>query len=78
MASIELIPPPEPKPGKQLFDEILRIAATRKEPTPDEWCTMGICPECIHDMYTVKDGQACPECGFWTELSYLSPAERDS
>lgn len=81
---LELVPPPEPKPGKSdftgkmLFDRILSDAATRPEPTPDECCAMGFCPECIHDMLTVKDGQVCPKCGFFTELSYLPPAERES
>ena len=74
---LQLIPPPEPKPGKELFDKVLQDAATRPEPTPDEWCAMGICPKCIHDMVTlVGGGQVCPECGFGTELQYIAPAER--
>jgi hypothetical protein len=78
--SITPIPPPEPKPttGKTVFDKLLQDAASRPKQTPDQWCAMGICPECIHDLVTCKDGQFCPECGFFTELSYLSPAERES
>lgn len=65
---MKLTPPPEHKPGKELFDKILQIAATRKEPTPDEWCAMGICPECMHNLATCADGHVCPECGFFTKL----------
>ena len=77
---IELIPTPEPKPttGKTIFDKVLQDAAQSPVHTSDEWCAMGVCPECIHDMVTCSDGQFCPECGFFTELSYLPPVERDS
>jgi hypothetical protein len=69
--------PPEHKPGKELFDKYLLCAARSKELTPEEWCARGVCPECIHDMVICADGQFCPECGFFTKLIYLSPAERD-
>ena len=37
------------------------------ELTPGQWVDKGICPDCMHDMITVADGQFCPECGFVTE-----------
>lgn len=66
--------PVAPEPD---FDKILADAERRPDPTQDEWCAMGVCPECVHDLATCKDGQFCPECGYYTELSYLTPAERD-
>jgi len=44
--------------------------------TRAQWIAMGVCPECIHDMLTCADGQFYPECGYFTELPYVPPAER--
>jgi len=47
-----------------------------KELTPEQWVARGICPDCIHDMIIVADGQLCPECGYFTQLPYVPPAIR--